>query len=63
MVRGEEDAGSTKWVETKATLLSDNNGPVWKIGNEIVTGMPSMYYRFPELPGNFYSRPIADLDA
>jgi hypothetical protein len=57
VVRGEEDAGSTKWVETKATLLSDNNGPVWKIGNDIVTGMPSMYYRFPELPGNFYSRP------
>jgi hypothetical protein len=57
VVRGEEDAGSTKWVETKATLLSDNNGPVWRIGNEIVTGMPSMYYRFPELPGNFYSRP------
>jgi hypothetical protein len=57
VVRGEQDAGSTKWVETKATLLSDNNGPVWKMGNEIVTGMPSMYYRFPELPGNFYSRP------
>jgi hypothetical protein len=57
VVRGEQDAGSTKWVETRATLLSDNNGPVWKIGNEIVTGMPSMYYRFPELPGNFYSRP------
>lgn len=57
VVRGEQDAGSTKWVETKATLLSDNNGPVWKMGNEIVTGMPSMYYRFPALPGNFYSRP------
>jgi hypothetical protein len=57
VVRGEQDAGSTKWVETKATLLADNNGPVWEIGDEIVTGMPSMYYRFPLLPGNFYSRP------
>ncbi len=28
-------------------LLSDNNGPVWKIGNEIVTGMPAGSYRFP----------------
>ncbi|MGA3300114.1 MAG: hypothetical protein ABSD87_08510, partial [Candidatus Acidiferrales bacterium] len=57
LVRAEQDAGSTKWVETKATLLANNNGPVWKIGNEIVTGMNSDSYRFPELPGNFYSRP------
>src|SRR5208282_5179110 len=39
LVQRETDAGSTKWVETKALLLSDNSGPVWKIGNEIVTGM------------------------
>lgn len=57
LVRAEKDAGSTKWVETKATLLANNNGPVWKIGSEIVTGMNSDSYRFPELPGNFYSRP------
>ena len=57
LVRAEKDAGSTKWVETKALLLSDNNGPVWKIGNEIVTGMGADSYRFPELPGNLYSRP------
>jgi hypothetical protein len=44
-------------VQSKATLLSDNNGPVWKIGNEIVTGLPVTSYRFPELPGNLYSRP------
>ena len=55
LVRAERDAGSTKWVETKATLLANNNGPVWKIGNEIVTGMNSDSYRFPELPGNFYT--------
>jgi hypothetical protein len=57
LVRAEKDAGSTRWVETKALLLSDNNGPVWKIGDEIVTGMSADSYRFPDLPGNFYSRP------
>ncbi|MGH9705550.1 MAG: DUF4139 domain-containing protein [Candidatus Acidiferrales bacterium] len=57
LVREEKDAGSTKWVETKATLLADNNGPVWKIGDEIVTGMSADSYRFPDLPGNLYSRP------
>jgi len=57
LVRAEKDAGSTRWVETKALLLSDNNGPVWKIGNEIVTAMSADSYRFPDLPGNLYSRP------
>lgn len=57
LVQRETDAGSTKWVETKALLLSDNNGPVWKIGNEIVTGMGADSYRFPDLPANLYSRP------
>jgi hypothetical protein len=57
LVHAEKDAGSTRWVETKALLLSDNNGPVWKIGDEIVTGMNADSYRFPDLPGNLYSRP------
>ncbi|MGA8221432.1 MAG: DUF4139 domain-containing protein [Candidatus Acidiferrales bacterium] len=57
LVRQERDAGSTRWVETKALLLANNNGPVWKIGNEIVTGMTADSYRFPELPDNLYSRP------
>jgi len=57
LVRPEKDAGSTKWVETKALLLADNNGPVWKVGDEIVTGMTADSYRFPDLPGNLYSRP------
>jgi hypothetical protein len=58
LVHGEQQASSTKWVETKATLLADNNNqPVWKIGDEIVTGMPTSWYRFSELPGNLYSRP------
>ena len=47
---------ATAW-NMKGTLLSDNNGPVWKIGNEIVTGLPIGTFHFPELPDNLYSRP------
>jgi hypothetical protein len=57
LVQRQTDAGTTKFVETKALLLSDNNGPVWKIGNEIVTGLTAEAYRFPDLPENLYSRP------
>lgn len=57
LVRPETSAGSTRWVETKAVLLADNGGPVWKIGNEIVTGMGADSYRFPDLPDNLYSQP------
>jgi hypothetical protein len=57
LLQPELAAGSTKWVETKALLLADNNGPVWKIGDEIVTGMTAQSYRFPDLPANLYSRP------
>ena len=57
LVRAEEESNSTKYTETRALLLSDNNGPVWKIGNEIVTGLASDSYRFPDLPDNLYSRP------
>jgi len=41
----------------KATLLSLNGAPVWKIGNEIVTGVSYESIRFPELPENLYERP------
>jgi hypothetical protein len=44
-------------TEVKAQLLSDNNGPVWKIGNEIVTGVQTGTYHFPDVPANLYSRP------
>jgi hypothetical protein len=57
LVHRETENNSTKWVETKALLLADNNGPVWKIGNEIVTGMTAESYRFAELPENLYSKP------
>ena len=43
--------------EVKATLIADNNGPVWKIGNDIVTGLGVGSIRFPEVPANLYDRP------
>jgi hypothetical protein len=57
LVHRETENNSTKWVETKALLLADNNGPVWKIGGEIVTGMTAESYRFADLPENLYSKP------
>jgi hypothetical protein len=57
LVRAKQVNGSTTMEEVKATLLALNNGPVWKIGDEIVTGMPADHIRFPELPANLYSRP------
>jgi hypothetical protein len=57
LVRLVQNGGSTRQEEVKARLLSYNNAPVWQIGNEIVTGMHADHIRFPELPGNLYSRP------
>jgi len=57
LVRTYQESGTTKHEEIKATLLSDNNGTVWKIGNDIVTGVFAESYRFPEVPGNLYDRP------
>src|SRR3989441_12722604 len=57
LVRSYMDNGTTKREEIKATLLADNNGPVWRIGSDIVTGVYSESYRFPEVPPNLYERP------
>jgi hypothetical protein len=57
LVRNRYDSGTTRQEEVKALLLSYNSGPVWKIGNEIVTGLGSDHIRFPELPHNLYTRP------
>src|SRR5258707_13398283 len=57
LVRSYQENGTTKHEAIKATLLADNNGPVWKIGNDIVTGIYSESYRFPEVPANLYERP------
>jgi hypothetical protein len=57
LLRRVQNNGSTEWQEEKATLLADNDGPVWKIGDQIVTGLSTDGYRFPDLPDNLYSRP------
>jgi hypothetical protein len=57
LVRSYQDNNTTKREEIKATLLADNSGPVWKIGNDIVTGMYAESYRFPEVPANLFDRP------
>jgi hypothetical protein len=57
LVRTYQESGTTKHEEIKATLLSDNNGQVWRIGNDIVTGGYAESYRFPEVPANLYDRP------
>jgi hypothetical protein len=57
LVRSYMDNGTTKREEIKATLLANNNGPVWKIGNDIVTGGYAESFRFPEVPANLYDRP------
>jgi len=51
------DNGTTKREEIKGILLANNNGPVWRIGNDIVTGVYGDTYRFPEVPANLYDRP------
>jgi hypothetical protein len=57
LVRRRTEGNSTREEDVKARLLSYNNGPVWEINGEIVTGMGADHIRFPELPGNLYSRP------
>jgi hypothetical protein len=57
LMRARTVNGNTEWEDVRATLIANNNGPVWRIGNEIVTGFPSGTFRFPELPGNLFDRP------
>jgi len=57
LVRVVTENNSTKEVPVKATLLALNEGPVWKVGNEIITGMGADRYVFPDLPENLYSKP------
>jgi hypothetical protein len=57
LVRLRRDLNTTREEEVTAHLLSFNNSPVWRINGEIVTGMQADHIRFPELPGNLYSRP------
>ncbi|HEX8030892.1 MAG TPA: DUF4139 domain-containing protein [Vicinamibacterales bacterium] len=57
LMRNRQEGGTTRQEEVKATLLSYNTSPVWKIGNEIVTGIGADHIRFSELPETLYSRP------
>jgi len=41
----------------KAVLLSNNNGQVWKIGDEIVVNPSYTEIRFPEVPANLVATP------
>jgi hypothetical protein len=57
LMRTRQEGGSTRQEEVQALLLSYNTAPVWKIGDEIVTGISADHIRFPELPDSLYSRP------
>jgi len=57
LIRVVTENNSTREVPVKAVLLADNEGPVWKVGNEIITGMGADRYVFPDLPENLYSKP------
>lgn len=58
LVQFHMDNNSTREVDVKATLLSDNeNNPVWKVGDQIVTGIGRDRIIFPDLPPNLYSKP------
>src|SRR5262249_42864259 len=57
LVRRRTENGATQEEEVKATLLSYNNAPVWRIGNDIVTGLGADHIKFPELPGNLFTHP------
>src|SRR5215472_19248355 len=48
---------TTKREQFKATLLSDNSGTVWKVGNDIITNLAVESFHFPEVPPNLYDRP------
>ena len=57
LIRNRQEGGTTRQEEVKALLLSYNTAPVWKIGNEIVTGLGADHIRFPALPESLYTRP------
>jgi hypothetical protein len=57
LVRVRRTDNTTSEEDVTARLLSYNNAPVWQIGGEIITGLQADHIRFPELPGNLYSRP------
>jgi hypothetical protein len=57
LIRLRTENNSTREEAVKATLLALNEGPVWQVGNEIITGMGADRLVFPDLPENLYSKP------
>jgi hypothetical protein len=57
LVRTRNDNGTTREDSVRATLVANNTGPIWRVGDEIVTGMGADHLRFPELPENLFVRP------
>lgn len=57
LVRRRTENGTTQEEVVKARLLSFNTAPVWRIGDEIVTGLQVDHIRYPEVPGNLFVRP------
>ena len=57
LVRTVPEGGAAREERVPAILLANNSGPVWKIGQEIVTGLKTDHYIFPDVPENLYSRP------
>jgi hypothetical protein len=57
LIRLRTENNTTREESVKALLLAYNEGPVWKVGNEIITGMGADRYVFPDLPENLYSKP------
>src|SRR5215213_6459742 len=57
LIRTRQDGTTSRDQEVKARLLSYNNGPVWSIDGQIVTGLSADHIRFPNLPDDLYTRP------
>jgi len=58
LVQFHNENNSTREVEIKATLLADNdNQPVWRVGDQIATGIGHDRIIFPDVPANLYSKP------
>jgi hypothetical protein len=54
-MKTENNSTREEWV--KATLLAYNEGPVWRVGDQIITGMGADRFIFPSVPENLYSKP------
>ena len=63
LVRTRQDGGTTREEEVRALLLSYNNGPVWRIGKEIVTGLHRRPHPLSGAAREPAQPPDADLDA